>query len=154
MTARTSALRWKHYGSASLVAAGLVSGGLLLGASGASATESSTSPAPSASSSTSQTTTSTVHKAHPRHWRGTPLTGPVADKVKAAALAKYPGATVRRVDTDSHGVYEAHLVTTAGTHVTVKVSKTFTVTSVRTSARATGHDAGHTARAGSTPARP
>jgi hypothetical protein len=29
-----------------------------------------------------------------------------------AALAKYPNATIQRVETDSDGVYEAHIVTT------------------------------------------
>jgi hypothetical protein len=56
------------------------------------------------------------------------LTGDTAAKVKAAALAKYPGATVQRVETDSDGVYEAHLVTKAGDPVTVEMDKSFTVT--------------------------
>lgn len=47
------------------------------------------------------------------------LTGDTATKVRAAALAKYPGATVLRVETDSDGVYEAHLATTDGQRVTV-----------------------------------
>ena len=58
----------------------------------------------------------------------TPLTGDTADKVTAAALAKYPGATVERVETDSDGVYEAHIVTADGTHVIVAVGEDFTVT--------------------------
>jgi hypothetical protein len=40
------------------------------------------------------------------------LTGDTASKVRAAALARYPGATVLRVETDSDGVDEAHLTTT------------------------------------------
>lgn len=56
------------------------------------------------------------------------LTGTTAEKVRAAALAKYPGATILRVETDSDGVYEAHLVTSAGARVTVEVGKDFTVT--------------------------
>jgi hypothetical protein len=56
------------------------------------------------------------------------LTGDTAAKVKAAALAKYPGATVLRVETDSDGVYEAHLTTSAGQRVTVEVDKSFKVT--------------------------
>jgi len=58
----------------------------------------------------------------------TPLTGTTADKVNAAALAKYPGATVDRLETDSEGVYEAHLTTTDGTHIIVAVGTDFTVT--------------------------
>jgi len=56
------------------------------------------------------------------------LTGPTARKVRAAALAKYPHATIQRVETDSDGVYEAHLVTSGGTEVIVQVGKDFTVT--------------------------
>jgi len=56
------------------------------------------------------------------------LTGDTAAKVKVAALAKYPGATVLRVETDSDGVYEAHLTTSNGQRVTVEVDKSFKVT--------------------------
>jgi hypothetical protein len=56
------------------------------------------------------------------------LTGDTASKVRAAALAKYPGATVLRVETDSDGVYEAHLTTSDGRRVTVEVDKAFKVT--------------------------
>ncbi|MFY0405414.1 hypothetical protein [Solicola sp. PLA-1-18] len=62
----------------------------------------------------------------------TPLTGTTAAKVKAAALAKYPGATVDRLETDSDGVYEAHLTTTAGQDLTVQVDKAFKVTGTQT----------------------
>jgi hypothetical protein len=57
-----------------------------------------------------------------------PLTGDTASKVRAAALAKYPGATVLRVETDSDGVYEAHLIAKSGQPVTVEVGKDFKVT--------------------------
>ena len=56
------------------------------------------------------------------------LTGDTASKVRAAALAKYPGATIQRVETDSDGVYEAHLTTSSGERVTVEVNKDFVVT--------------------------
>jgi hypothetical protein len=56
------------------------------------------------------------------------LSGDTATKVRAAALAKYPGATVLRVETDSDGVYEAHLTTKDGRRVTVEVDKAFKVT--------------------------
>ena len=56
------------------------------------------------------------------------LSGDTASKVRAAALARYPGATVLRVETDSDGVYEAHLTTTDGRRVTVEVDKAFKVT--------------------------
>jgi uncharacterized membrane protein YkoI len=57
-----------------------------------------------------------------------PLTGDTATKVRDAALATYPGATVDRLETDADGVYEAHLVKADGTPVTVEVDKTFEVT--------------------------
>ena len=56
------------------------------------------------------------------------LTGTDAEKAKAAALAKYPGATIQRVETDSDGVYEAHLVTSDGKRVTAEMDKNFTIT--------------------------
>jgi hypothetical protein len=56
------------------------------------------------------------------------LTGDTASKVRAAALARYPDATVLRVETDSDGVYEAHLIAKSGQRVTVEVDKAFKVT--------------------------
>jgi uncharacterized membrane protein YkoI len=75
------------------------------------------------------------------HAGETPLTGTTADKVKAAALAKYPGATIDRLETDSDGVYEAHITTKAGQHVTVAVDKAFKVTGTHTGG-GHGHDDG------------
>jgi hypothetical protein len=60
------------------------------------------------------------------------LTGDTADKVKAAALAKLPGATVLRIETDEGGVYEAHVRKTDGTEAEVHVDEDFAVTSVDT----------------------
>jgi len=60
------------------------------------------------------------------------LTGDTVNKVRAAALAKYPGATVLRVETDSDGVYEAHLRTSSGERVTVEMGKDFAVTGTET----------------------
>jgi hypothetical protein len=58
------------------------------------------------------------------------LTGTTAAKVRAAALAAVPGATVIRVETDSAGsAYEAHLTRADGSVVTVKVDRSFAVTS-------------------------
>ena len=56
------------------------------------------------------------------------LTGTTAAKVRAAALAKYPDATIQRVETDSDGVYEAHIVTADGQQVVVQVGEDFSVT--------------------------
>ncbi|MEO5708986.1 MAG: hypothetical protein ABIQ59_04105 [Nocardioidaceae bacterium] len=68
------------------------------------------------------------------------LTGTTADKVRAAALAKYPGATIQRVETDSDGVYEAHIVTKAGDEMIVQVDKSYAVTGTQTGG---GHGGGH-----------
>ena len=129
---RSSAKRWGS--AAALLAAGLAGGIVIAGTVTANAATGS--PSPSASSSTgapsgiqppngSSTTTGGQGQSRPAE---TELTGDTAAKVKAAALAKYPGATVDRVETDSEGVYEAHITTTDGTHVIVAVDKSFTVT--------------------------
>lgn len=58
------------------------------------------------------------------------LTGSVAEKVEAAALAEVPGATVIRVETDSAGAaYEAHLTDSDGESVTVRLNEDFEVVS-------------------------
>jgi len=64
--------------------------------------------------------------------RERPLTGEVADKVRAAAPAKVDGGTVERVKTDAdHGSpYEAHVRKSDGTELEVLVNKSFEVTAV------------------------
>lgn len=61
------------------------------------------------------------------------LTGDVASKVRAAALAKVPG-TVERVETnvDSSAPYEAHIRKSDGTEVEVQVSKEYSIAAVNT----------------------
>ena len=59
----------------------------------------------------------------------TVLTGDTAAKVTAAAQAAVPDATIERVENDAEGaVYEAHMVKSDGTHVTVKLDASFNVT--------------------------
>jgi uncharacterized membrane protein YkoI len=62
-----------------------------------------------------------------------PLTGDVASKVRAAALAKVPG-TVERVETnvDSSAPYEAHIRKSDGTEVEVQVNSDYSVAAVNT----------------------
>lgn len=57
-----------------------------------------------------------------------PLTGDVAAKVKAAALAKVPG-TIQRVETnvDGSAPYEAHITKSDGTQVEVQISRDYQV---------------------------
>jgi hypothetical protein len=55
-----------------------------------------------------------------------------AARVRAAALAAYPGATIQRVETDSDGVYEAHIVTSGGQQLIVQVGSDYGVTGTQT----------------------
>lgn len=58
----------------------------------------------------------------------TALEGDVAAQVTAAAQAAVPDGTIDRVETDSDGVYEAHVTNVDGTHSIVKIGADFTVT--------------------------
>jgi len=60
------------------------------------------------------------------------LSGEAAAKVKALALAKVPGGTIIRVETDADGnsAYEAHMVKADGSPATVYVNKQFEVVKV------------------------
>ena len=121
--------RWRrHVAAVSLVAAGVAGGGIAASTVAANAADSTGS---TDSSSASVNDNSTQQQSDPSRSQRSDeqlLTGDTADKVRAAALAKYPGATVQRVETDSDGVYEAHLVTSDGNRVTVEVDKSFAVT--------------------------
>lgn len=111
--------RWG--GAAALVAAGLVAGGVLAGTLSANADSSTSTPGSGSNSGPVDESRSQRPDEHL-------LSGDTASKVRAAALAKYPGATIQRVETDSDGVYEAHLTTSDGKRVTVEMDKSFTVT--------------------------
>jgi len=105
-----------------LTAAGIGIGGLLAGVVIA------TTLSAVAADDTPGTSTSQGDQSQPQRPDEKLLTGDTAAKVRAAALEKYPGATVVRVETDSDGVYEAHLMKADGTPVTVEVNKSFAVT--------------------------
>jgi hypothetical protein len=62
------------------------------------------------------------------------LTGDTADKVKAAALEKVPGATVLRVEEGGPygSKYHAHVRKSGGSEVVVLVNSSFEATSVQT----------------------
>ena len=66
---------------------------------------------------------------HGGHGAETALTGDTKSKVEAAVLAKYPGATMVRTETntDSSAPYESHITTSAGKELEVLVSKDFAV---------------------------
>ncbi len=128
---------WRRWGGkAALVAGGLLVGGVLAGtltANAANTTASAGSYAVTAPGApqTSRAVDESKSQRPDEHL----LTGDTASKVKAAALAKYPGATVLRVETDSDGVYEAHLITSSGQRVTVEVGKDFKVTGLESAPR-------------------
>ena len=122
---------WRRWGGAApLVGSGLVAGGLLAGTLTATAADSTPSPngSPSATAPAAPRGGGNGDQSKSQRSDEQLLTGDTAGKVRAAALAKYPGATIERVETDSDGVYEAHLVTTDGQRVTVEVGKDFAVT--------------------------
>lgn len=112
-------------------AAGLLAGVLLAGSLSASADDSGST---TSEGTGSNGTTAPAEpggpgdQSQPQRSDEELLTGSAADKVEAAALEEYPEATVVRIESDSDGVYEAHLVTADGEPVTVEVGKDFSVT--------------------------
>ena len=113
-----------------IAASALLLSGLGIGATVAGTT--SASAATSAAASDAAKATKTLDPTKSVRPDEHLLTGSTAAKVKAAALAKYPNATIQRVETDSEGVYEAHIVTNAGAQVIVQVGKDFAVTGTQT----------------------
>ncbi len=128
---RSALARWGRSGA--FVAAGLVAGGLLAGSLTASAADTPTTDTEGSSGTATAPPLAgggNGDPSQPQRADEELLTGSTADKVEAAALAKYPGATVVRIETDSDGVYEAHLTTADGQPVTVEVDRSFAVTGV------------------------
>src|SRR3954447_4051618 len=128
----------------------LAASALVLAGFGGGAVLAATGMADAATGSSSSSTTTPDG-----HGDETALTGTTAAKVRAAALAKYPGASIERVETDADGVYEAHLTTTAGDDLIVQVDESFTITGTETG-RGHGGLGGHgeeTALTGTTAAK-
>lgn len=115
----------KGVAAGALVLSGVAIGGMIAGTVSAGA---ATGAAGSAATAVAQKLDPTKSIRADEHL----LTGETASKVRAAALAKYPNATIQRVETDSEGVFEAHIVTAAGDQVIVQVGKDFTVTGTQT----------------------
>jgi hypothetical protein len=111
---------------AALAAGGVLVGGILAGSLTASADDSTTSAAPTAEGVPSNPNQGDLSQ--PQRSDEELLTGSTAAQVKDAVLAKYPGATFVRVETDSDGVYEAHITRADGTPLTVELDKTFAIT--------------------------
>ena len=122
-------IRWRRYGwGAGILAVGALAGGLIaLGVPAAA----ENAAAPSASSAPSARAQPPADGPAPVRDDEKALSVAEAAKVKAAALAAVPGATIYRTETDGDGAaYEAHLTKADGTKATVKLDKNFTVTSV------------------------
>ena len=126
--------------AAALVAAGLVTGGLLAGTLSANAADTQTSPSSSSSSSSVRSERPQGDPTRSMRSDEQLLTGDTAEKVRAAVLAKYPDATIQRVESDSDGVYEAHLVTAGGERLTAEVDNSYAVTGEEQGGR--GHGRG------------
>ena len=120
--------------SVALVGGGLVAGGILAGTLTANAaTDDSSTSTPSTSQEESATDSDAGHAGNgdpsqPQRSDETLLTGDTATKVTDAVLAEYPDATIQRVETDSEGVYEGHIVTADGEELIVQVGADFSVT--------------------------
>jgi hypothetical protein len=119
--------------SAALVGGGLVAGGILAGTLTANAATDDTGSSSTSSYSKEEGGRGGGHKGNgdpsqPQRSDEQLLTGDTATKVTDAVLAEYPDATIQRVETDSEGVYEAHIVTADDEELTVQVGEDFTVT--------------------------
>ena len=126
-------IRYKLVGAAAVAAAAV---------SGAAIASAATSGSPSSSSSAPAAAPSRTAQGQPQRNPSQAghtingkteelLSGDVASKVRAAALAKVPG-TVERVETnvDSSAPYEAHIRKADGTEVEVQVGSDYTVSAV------------------------
>ena len=142
--------RFTRFATMAAVVLGLAAGSYGV-ASAASGSGSSTSSTSGAAATIATTAPAAAAPSAQQPWGGqrsdeTLLTGDTAAKVTQAALAKVPGGTIVRIETDADGnaLYEAHMTKSDGTPITVYVDKGFNV--VGTAAGPTGPPpAGHTA---------
>jgi len=114
------------------IGAAVIGGGAVANAA-TSASSTPTTPAASSSASSSQAQGAPQGRHTANGKTEAALTGDVATKVRAAALAKVAG-TVERVETnvDSSAPYEAHITKADGTEVEVQVNSDYTVAAVNT----------------------
>jgi hypothetical protein len=118
-------------------AAAVAAAGIMATASPVTTSLTATDPSPTATADAQQDKQGTRQG----HAGETPLTGDDAAKATAAAEAAVSGGTIIRVETDSDGVYEAHVRKSDGTEVEVKMDKNFKVTAVEEfQGRGPGHD--------------
>ena len=89
-----------------------------------------------------------VESGHGRGGNGeTPLTGDVAAKAKAAALAKVGGtadsATTENDGSNANAAYEVHVTKTDGTHVEVILDSSYNILAVESHERGPDHGGPH-----------
>jgi len=117
-----------------LVGGGLVAGGILAGTLTANAaTDEGTS-----TSTTQEDGAATDCPGGGPRGDEEELTGDTAAAVTEAVLAEYPDATVMRLETDSDGVYEAHIRTAADEHLVVELDESFAITGTEAGGPGTG----------------
>jgi uncharacterized membrane protein YkoI len=101
---------------------------------GASALAGATVAAAAGSSSKSSTTATATTTTRTGHTPETPLTGDVAAKAKAAAVAQVGGtadsATTENDSSNDAAAYEVHVTKSDGSHVTVILDKNYSVLAV------------------------
>ena len=122
--------------SAAMIGGGLVAGGILAGTLSANAATGDTAATSSYSQAAGGATegpaggapTGNGDPSQPQRSDEQLLTGDTATKVTDVVEAKYPDATIQRVETDSDGVYEAHIVTADGQQLIVQVGEDFSIT--------------------------
>ena len=124
----------KIIGVSSLLALGLVAGGVAsISSASAAETPALESSAPATYPLVTPTEPTVSETSETPRAPETPVATDLASELSAIALAKYPGATVDRVENDNDGAtYEAHLTLADGSHVTVKfdADKNITATEV------------------------
>jgi hypothetical protein len=122
-----------------LVSAGVVTGAVITATGFASAVDNTTTPAPSTQSQQSEDTNENAQAPHHpgapggrdmNHPAEEALTGDAATKVEAAVTAKYPDATIKRMEmgTGDEGAYAAHITKADGTRAEVFLDAGFMVT--------------------------
>ncbi len=123
--------------SAAMIGGGLVAGGILAGTLAANAATGDTAAAATSYSEAAGgateappggAPTGNSDPSQPQRSDEQLLTGDTATKVTDLVEAKYPDATIQRVETDSDGVYEAHIVTADGEQLIVQVGEDFSIT--------------------------
>jgi len=125
-------IRSKLVTGAVVATAALSAAAIATAATAGSASSSSTTPAASSAAAPGQPQRDPSQGGHTVDGKTEKLlTGDVASKVRAAALAKVPG-TVERLESnvDSSSPYEAHIRKADGTEVEVQVGSDYTVSAV------------------------